>query len=258
MGNGLARMGGDAGLELLEVVSHCVVLLPRGDPPHVLDLEPEPAARQVGAEDVEDWCSREHGQIGPDGEESEVAAQQPARPGVRARPGDVAADVKAQPGLHRRAGAGDDLDRRGRIERPAEEESGLGMDVAGGVEEAGQDAGDVPRPLHEGPHRQARAQEPVQAGDVSPKVAPHQDRACARTQGSPQPILALDLEPAERQRIGRDVEHMVASQRAAQVGCQLRPQGAGRLVKLQGVAGARERLDKLSAPSRPDDRRELP
>jgi hypothetical protein len=136
VGDRLAGIRGDPDLELLEVIGHGLVFLAGDDRPHILELEPETAAGQMGAEDVKNGCSREHSQIDPDGQEAVVAAQQPARPGVRAGPGDVSADVEAQAILHHRAGSGHDLDRLDRLERSAEEEVGLRMDIAGCIEEA--------------------------------------------------------------------------------------------------------------------------
>jgi hypothetical protein len=58
----------------------------------------------------------------------------------------------------------------------------------------------------------------VQAGDVRPQVAAYEDRARALSQRSAQPLLSLNLELTKSHRVRSDVEHVVARERARQVG----------------------------------------
>ena len=97
VGDGLSGVGGDPGFELFEIVSHGLALLAGVNPAHSLELEPEPAAGKMNAEDVENGCPGEDGQLGPDGQKSLCLAQQPAGPGIGSLPGDVATEVEHRP-----------------------------------------------------------------------------------------------------------------------------------------------------------------
>ena len=66
MGDGVGRGVGDPGFELLEVVGDGGFLFAGPQPADRLDLEREPAAGQVGAEDEEDRRAGQDGQLGPD------------------------------------------------------------------------------------------------------------------------------------------------------------------------------------------------
>jgi hypothetical protein len=138
VGNSLAGIGGDPCFKLLEVIGHGIVLFARLNSANLLQLQSKSAAGKMDAEDIENGCSRDDGQISPDGEEPVVLSQQPAWSGVRPWPRDVTADVQAETAADRRASASHDLDRSARIERPAEEEIGLWMSVARFVEHAAQ------------------------------------------------------------------------------------------------------------------------
>jgi hypothetical protein len=67
MRHGIGRRVGDPGLELLEVIGDRRGFLARPQPSQRLDLQREPAARSVGAEDRCGRPSRRPGQVlGPD------------------------------------------------------------------------------------------------------------------------------------------------------------------------------------------------
>src|SRR5271166_5718002 len=96
VGDGLSGLGGDPGFELFEIVSHGLALLAGVNPAHSLELEPKPAAGKMDAEDVENGCPSEDGQLGPDSQKSLCLSQQPAGPGIGSLPGDVATEVERQ------------------------------------------------------------------------------------------------------------------------------------------------------------------
>ena len=144
VGDGLSGLGGDPGFELFEIVSHGLALLAGVNPAHSLELEPEPAAGKMNAEDVENGCPGEDGQLGPDGQKSLCLAQQPAGPGIGSLPGDVATEVERQAVAQSCPGADQELDRVRRRQVAAQGHLGLGIRALGAIEPARELARDMP------------------------------------------------------------------------------------------------------------------
>ena len=136
VGDGLSGLGGDPGFELFEIISHGLALLAGVNLAHRLELEPKPAAGKMNAEDMENGCPGEDGQLGPDGQKSLCLAQQPAGPGIGSLPGDVATEVKCQAGAQRSAGADQQLDRGRRRQVAAQGHLRLGIRALGIIEPA--------------------------------------------------------------------------------------------------------------------------
>ena len=121
------------------------------------------------------------------------------------------------------------------------------------VEQPIQRARDVPGTLDHRADRQALPEEPVQAGDVGPHVAAHQDRAaCRRRVRWPELLLPADLEAAEHRRVRADVEGIVASQEEAALAASSGQSAVDRAVQLRARArrSGGPRSAWLSAPAR--------
>ena len=132
MGDGLSGLAGDPGFKLFEIIGHGLVLLAGVNPAHGLELEPEPAAGKIDAEDVENGCPGEDRQLGPDGQKSLCLAQQPAGPGIGSLPGNVATEIKRQAVAQRCPGADQEIDRvRRRQVCGARTDLGLGIRALG-------------------------------------------------------------------------------------------------------------------------------
>ncbi len=84
MRDGLSGLVGDPGFERSEIVCKGLILKARVNLAYVLEIEPESATGKVHAEHMEDACPGENGQVGPDGQELMLQAQQPTEPRVRA------------------------------------------------------------------------------------------------------------------------------------------------------------------------------
>src|SRR5262245_4826005 len=75
MGDGLRGVDGDPGFEVFQIVGDGFRFFAGLNRANSIELEFEPAAGEMGAEDVEDRGARQGGQVGPDGEEAVGTAQ---------------------------------------------------------------------------------------------------------------------------------------------------------------------------------------
>ena len=232
MSDRLGGERGDPGLERFEIIGQGVAFLTGPNLPDSLELERELAFGQMGAEDMKDRGSGQDSQLGPDGKEPLRLAEQ--TPGLRVGtpPGDVSAQV--EPGHQARPrGPGSTVRPWACRQVAAEEDISLGVRPSRRVEPTSQLAGDVPRTLDQGAHRQIAPKEPVQAGNVSAHVAAHEDRTPPSESAESQMLLAVHAEPAPNRLVGRNVKPIVASQKACRVRRQGRPLGLDRSVKIQ-------------------------
>ena len=94
MGDGLGRVRGDPGFELLEISRRRLRIAHRRGPGRRSRSRAESTPGEVRAEEVKDRRAGQDGQLGPDGQVGLFDAQQPAGPGVPTLPGDIAAEVE--------------------------------------------------------------------------------------------------------------------------------------------------------------------
>ena len=112
-------------------------------------------------------------------------------------------------------------------------------------------ARDMPGTLDQGADGQAGAEQPVQAGDVGPHVAAHQDRALAGGDRAVQVLAPADLESGEHRDVGAQVERVVAGQEPRRVGRQLGPERSDRSRRARARPARASRARDRARPSAP-------
>ncbi len=257
MGNGLCGLGGDPGFEPFEIISHGIVLKAGVNAAHGLELEPEPAAGKMDAEDVEDGRPGEDGQLGPDGQEPSIVAQQPTGPTIGSLPGDVATKVKCQTLAQGCPGASQELDRLCRRQVAAQEQRGLGMRAKAAVEPARERPRDVSGTLDQGTNRQPLAEQPVHPGDVRPQVAAHQDHTPAGRDRCLEEVVAYDVKTLEERGVRSAVERIVTGQEPCRIGRQVKPKVLDRPVQFKSALDPRQGTAQPRPAPRPDRRQNL-
>ena len=202
VGDRLGGVGGDPGLELFQVIGQRLAFLAAVDLAHRLELEREPAAGEVGAEDVEDRGPGQHGQVGPDGEEPPRWPSR--RPGGRWRRARGCRRRDRSP-CRRGAPPWRGASARGRLRREVAAEEELGLRVRAARRRSG--ASSSPETCRGrwtmAADGQAGAEQPVQAGDMGPQVAADQDRAPAGGQRAVEVLAPPDLESGEYRDVAR-------------------------------------------------------
>ena len=175
----------------------------------------------MGAEDVKNGCLGEDGQLGPDGQKGEFAAQQPSRTGIGPWPGDVATKVKRQAVAERPSGPGSRVRSRLPWASSAARKTWAGHKVPGHRRTIGSDRARRASALDQSPNGQPLAKQPVQPRNVSPEVAAHEDRTLARGTRSLEAFAPDDFKTFKEPCIRAAVEGVVAGQKPCRIRCQL-------------------------------------